>query len=235
MVYFDWKKVLTKSMLLIILVNIIMLFSAWYYGWKAAEVLAVYVFETLVIFGFSIIKSFICSANLLITRDENTESEAVFKNQTQALSGFTVLIAFLLLFGMFVYVIWRMENYYPPAADHMLGLSATNQGLPIAVLITLPQLYDFLVFLFEKGYAKTTCLQITIHGLGRIMMLLFLVMAYMWMMVILANSVPDTGKPIHLVVPEMLPIGIFVLFRLLFEIGEQYMQNRAKKEKSPSR
>ncbi|MFM6926505.1 MAG: DUF6498-containing protein, partial [Ferruginibacter sp.] len=93
-----FKRKLTVSDLLLILVNLIPLYCVWFEGWNASEVFLVYCLETVIIGLVNVLK--MASVTLFVKQRDVWENGG----STSMQSGWFFIFFFIIHYGFFVFI-----------------------------------------------------------------------------------------------------------------------------------
>ena len=208
--YLMFKRKLSLSDLLLIVVNLIPLYCVWFEGWNASQVFLVYCLET-VIMGIVTILKMAC-VTLFVNKND------VWSNggSSTMVSGWFFILFFIIHYGFFVFVqtqiFFSVSGLIP---DHtFLGgyskipvLLGSNGKLLLLIFIVYYSLQNFIDFFVNGNY-------ITI-SLGKLMFEPYIRIFVQQFVVILGSMFLTFGA-------GKIFILIFVLVKIFFELFINY-------------
>jgi Family of unknown function (DUF6498) len=205
-----FKRKLSFSDLLLIVVNIIPLYCVWFEGWNASQVFLVYCLETVII-GFVTVLKMAC-VTLFVKKSD------VWQNggSSTMVSGWFFILFFIMHYGFFVFVqtqIFFSVSGLIPGHTLMGGYSkipallGDNGKLLLLIFIVYYSVQNFIEF-FMKGNYKTI-------SMGRLMFEPYIRIFVQQFVVILGSMFLTFGA-------GKIFILIFVVVKIFFELFVNY-------------
>ena len=228
-----FKRKLTASDYLLIIVNLIPLYCVWFEGWNASQVFLVYCLETVIIGIVNVLKM-ACVTIFVRKKDDWQNADSSAKR-----SGWFFIIFFIAHYGFFVFVqtqiFFNVSGLIPGGSfltsyskiPELLGPEGKLLLLIFIVYYTLQNVFDFLL----SGKYKTV-------SMGRLMFEPYMRIFVQQFVVILGSIFLSfgAGKIFILVfVIAKIFFELFVNFNRFLELAEkkQRMKNeRENKEKT---
>lgn len=222
-----FKKKLSVSNYLLILVNLVPLYCVWFEGWNASVVFLVYCLETVMIGLVNVLK--MAAVTLFVKRTDVWDSGG----STSMQSGWFFIFFFIMHYGFFVFVqtqiFFNVSGLIPGSAfianySKIPALLGDNGKLMLLIFIayyTLQNFYDF----FMSGKFKTI-------SLGRLMFEPYLRIFVQQFVVILGSIFLNFGAGkifILIFIIAKIFFELFVNFNRFLEIAEK--KERLKKER----
>jgi hypothetical protein len=214
-----FKRKLTVSDWLLIIVNLIPLYCVWFEGWSAAQVFLVYCLETVIVGIFNVVK--MACVTIFVKSSDSWENGGSISQQ----SGWFFIFFFIVHYGFFVFVQTQiffgvsglipdgslLANYSKIPA--LLGNNGKLMLLIFIVYYTLQNLFDF----FLTGNYKTI-------SLGRLMFEPYIRIFVQQLVVIVGSMFLSFGA-------GKIFILIFVLVKIFFELFVNFNRFLALAEK----
>ncbi len=222
-----FKRKLTASEYLLVIVNLIPLYCVWFEGWNASQVFLVYCLETVIIGIINVLKM---ACVTIFVRKKDTWQNGGSSTQ---LSGWFFIFFFIVHYGFFVFVqtqiFFSVSGLVPGGSfltsySKIPGLLGDNGKLMLLIFVayyTLQNVFDF----FLSGKYKTI-------SMGRLMFEPYMRIFVQQFVVILGSLFLSfgAGKVFILVfVIAKIFFELFVNFNRLLEISEK--RERLKKER----
>jgi hypothetical protein len=222
-----FKRKLSVSDLLLIIVNLIPLYCVWFEGWNASEVFLVYCLETVIIGMVNVLK--MACVTLFVKKTD------VWQNggSSTMVSGWFFIFFFIVHYGFFVFVqtqiFFSVSGLIP---DHSLmggyskipSLLGDNGKLMLLIFIAYYTVQTFFEF-FMTGNYKTI-------SLGRLMFEPYIRIFVQQFVVILGSMFLTFGAGkifILIFVIAKIFFELFINYNRLLEIAEK--RERLKKER----
>lgn len=214
-----FKRKLTASEWLLIIVNLIPLYGVWFEGWNASEVFLVYCLETVIIGIVNVLKM-ACVTIFVRPKD-------VWQNggSTTMQSGWFFIFFFIIHYGFFVFVqtqiFFNVSGLIPDGSFFMNyskipGLLGNNGKLLLLIFITyytLQTVFDF----FQSGKYKDI-------SMGRLMFEPYMRIFVQQFVVILGSIFLSFGA-------GKVFILVFVIAKIFFELFVNFNRFLAISEK----
>lgn len=226
-----FKRTLTISDFLLIVVNLIPLYGVWFEGWDAKQVFLVYCMETVIVGVINVIK--MACVTIFVRPTDVWENGG----STSMQSGWLFIFFFMVHYGFFVFVqtqiFFGVTNMVPDGSfiarySQIPQLLGTNGRLLLLIFIayyTVQNVYSF----FSSGTYKTI-------SMGRLMFEPYLRIFVQQFVVILGSMflVFGGGKIFILVfVVVKIFFELFVNLNRLLEVAEKKQRMKMeKKEKN---
>jgi hypothetical protein len=205
-----FKRKLSVSDLLLIVVNLIPLYCVWFEGWNASEVFLVYCLETVIIGLVNVFK--MACVTLFVKKT------AVWQNggSSTMMSGWFFILFFIMHYGFFVFVqtqiFFNVSGLIPNGSFFMnykkipelLGYNGKIMLLIFSAYYTLQTFFDF----FMTGTYKTI-------SMGRLMFEPYIRIFVQQFVVILGSIFLSFGA-------GKIFILIFVITKIFFELFINY-------------
>lgn len=205
-----FKRKLSVSDLLLIVVNLIPLYCVWFEGWNASEVFLVYCLETVIIGVINVLK--MACVTLFVKKTGVWENGGSFTMQR----GWFFIFFFIVHYGFFVFIqtqiFFSVSGMIPDRA--MLGsyaqipaLLGDNGKLMLLIFIVYYTVQNFIDFFMTGNYKTTT--------MGRLMFEPYIRIFVQQFVVILGSTFLSfaAGK---------IFILIFVVAKIFFELFVNY-------------
>lgn len=214
-----FKRKLTVSDWLLILVNFIPLYCVWFEGWSASQVFLVYCLETVIVGIFNVIK--MACVTLFVKSSDTWENGGSTSQQ----GGWFFIFFFIVHYGFFVFVqtqiFFGVSNLIPDGSlfanyskiPALLGNNGKLMLLIFIVYYTLQNLFDF----FLTGIYKTI-------SLGRLMFEPYIRIFVQQLVVIVGSMFLSFGA-------GKIFILVFVLVKIFFELFVNFNRFLAITEK----
>jgi Family of unknown function (DUF6498) len=223
-----FKRKISVSDYLLILVNLIPLYCVWFEGWNASEVFLVYCLETVIIGLINVLK--MAYVTLFVKKTDVWQNGGSITMQ----SGWFFIFFFIIHYGFFVFVqtqiFFSVSGMIPDRA--MLGsyakipaLLGDNGKLMLLIFIAYYTVQTFFEF-FMTGNYKTI-------SLGRLMFEPYIRIFVQQFVVILGSMFLSFGASkifILIFVVAKIFFELFVNFKRLLEIGEKREQLKKERE-----
>lgn len=201
-----FKRKLSVSDWLLILVNLIPLYGVWFEGWNAAEVFLVYCLETVIVGIINVLK--MACVTIFVKGSDTWENHGSSSKQ----SGWFFIFFFIVHYGFFVFVqtqiFFSVSGLIPNGSllanyDEIPKLLGDNGKLMLLIFITyytLQNLFDF----FLSGKYKTI-------SMGRLMFEPYVRIFVQQLVVIVGSMFLNFGA-------GKIFILVFVLVKIFFEL-----------------
>ncbi len=224
-----FKRKLSVSDWLLILVNLIPLYCVWFEDWNASEVFLVYCLETVIVGIFNVLK--MACVTIFVKSSDTWENGGSITKQ----SGWFFIFFFIVHYGFFVFVqtqiFFGVSGLVPDGSlfgsyskiPELLGNNGKLMLLIFIVYYTLQNLFDF----FLSGVYKTI-------SLGRLMFEPYIRIFVQQIVVILGSMFLSFGAgKIFILVFVLVKIffELFVNFNRFLAIAEKRQQLRNEREK----
>lgn len=222
-----YKRKLTASDLLLIIVNLIPLYCVWFEGWSASEVFLVYCLETVIIGLVNVLK--MASVTLFVRKTDTWENGGRSSMQ----SGWFFIFFFIIHYGFFVFIqtqiFFAVSRLIPNGSflgsySKIPALLGNNGKLMLIIFVayyTVQTLFEF----FTSGKYKTV-------SMGRLMFEPYIRIFVQQFVVILGSIFLNFGAGkifILIFVVAKIFFELFINFNRLLEIAEK--RERLKKER----
>jgi hypothetical protein len=214
-----YKRKLSVSDWLLILVNLVPLYCVWFEGWNASEVFLVYCLETVIVGIFNVLK--MACVTIFVKRSDSWENGGSISQQ----SGLFFISFFIVHYGFFVFVqtqiFFGVSGLIPDGSlfanyskiPELLGDNGKLMLLIFIVYYTLQNLFDF----FLTGNYKTI-------SLGRLMFEPYMRIFVQQLVVIVGSIFLSFGA-------GKIFILVFVLVKIFFELFVNFNRFLAIAEK----
>lgn len=214
-----FKRKLSVSDWLLILVNLIPLYCVWFEGWNASEVFLVYCLETVIVGIFNVLK--MACVTIFVKSSDNWENGGSISQQ----SGWFFIFFFIVHYGFFVFVqtqiFFGVSDLIPDGSlfanytkiPELLGANGKLMLLIFIAYYTLQNLFDF----FLSGVYKTI-------SLGRLMFEPYIRIFVQQIVVIVGSMFLSFGA-------GKIFVLIFVLVKIFFELFVNFNRFLAIAEK----
>lgn len=222
-----FKRKLTASDYLLVIVNLIPLYCVWFEGWNASQVFLVYCLETVIIGIVNVLK--MACVTLLVRKKDEWENNGSSTTQ----SGWFFIFFFIIHYGFFVFVqtqiFFSVSKLVPDGSflmsykkiPELLGDNGKLMLLIFVAYYTVQNIFDF----FLSGKYKTI-------SMGRLMFEPYMRIFVQQLVVILGSIFLSfgAGKVFILVfVIAKIFFELFVNFSRFLELAEK--RQRLKKER----
>lgn len=205
-----FKRKLSVSDLLLIVVNLIPLYCVWFEGWNASQVFLVYCLETVII-GLVTVLKMACVTLFVKKRD-------VWQNggSSTMVSGWFFILFFIMHYGFFVFVqtqiFFSVSGLLPGVAlfggySKIPALLGDNGKLLLLIFIVYYSVQHFIEFFMNGNYKKIS--------MGRLMFEPYIRIFVQQFVVILGSMFLTFGA-------GKIFILIFVLVKIFFELFVNY-------------
>lgn len=214
-----FKRKLTVSEYLLIIVNLIPLYGVWFEGWNASEVFLVYCLETVIIGIINVLK--MACVTIFVKKKDVWENAG---NSTMQ-SGWFFIFFFIVHYGFFVFVqtqiFFNVSGLIPDGSflmnySKIPGLLGDNGKLMLLIFIayyTMQNVFDF----FLSGNYKTI-------SMGRLMFEPYMRIFVQQFVVILGSMFLTFGA-------GKVFILVFVIAKIFFELFVNFNRFLAIAEK----
>jgi len=214
-----FKRKLSVSDWLLILVNLIPLYCVWFEGWNASQVFLVYCLETVIVGVINVLK--MACVTLLVKKTDVWENGGSITQQ----SGWFFIFFFIVHYGFFVFVqtqiFFSVSGLIPDGSllasySKIPGLLGNNGKLMLLIFIayyTLQNLFDF----FLSGNYKTI-------SMGRLMFEPYIRIFVQQLVVIVGSMFLSFGA-------GKIFILVFVIVKVFFELFVNFNRYLALTEK----
>lgn len=214
-----FKKKLSISDWLLVIVNLIPLYCVWFEGWNASEVFLVYCLETVIIGIFNILK--MACVTIFIKSSDTWENNGSITQQ----SGWFFIFFFIVHYGFFVFIqtqiFFAVSGLLPDgsllanyaAIPKLLGNNGKLMLLIFIVYYTVQNIIEF----FMSGVYQTI-------SLGRLMFEPYIRIFVQQIVVILGSMFLSFGA-------GKIFVLIFVLAKIFFELFVNFNRFLAIAEK----
>jgi hypothetical protein len=214
-----FKRKLSVSNLLLIVVNIIPLYCVWFEGWNASQVFLVYCLETVIIGLVTVLK--MACVTLFVKKSD------VWQNggSSTMVSGWLFILFFILHYGFFVFVQTQIffavsglipDHTFLSGYSKIPALLGNNGKLLLLIFIVYYTVQNFIDF-FVTGSYKTI-------SMGRLMFEPYIRIFVQQFVVILGSMFLTFGA-------GKIFILIFVVSKIFFELFINYNRLLAIAEK----
>jgi hypothetical protein len=223
-----FKRKLTASNYLLILVNLIPLYCVWFEGWNASVVFLVYCLETVIIGIVNVLK--MAAVTIFIKKSDTWENGG----STSMQSGWFFIFFFIIHYGFFVFVQTQIffnvsglikGSHFIANYSKIPALLGDNGKLMLLIFIayyTLQSFYDF----FMTGNYKTI-------SLGRLMFEPYMRIFVQQFVVILGSMFLNFGAGkifILIFIVAKIFFELFVNFNRFLEIAEKRQSLKKERE-----
>ncbi len=214
-----FKRKLSLSDLLLIVVNIIPLYCVWFEGWNASQVFLVYCLETVIIGLVTVLK--MACVTLFVKKTDTWQNGGSFTK----VSGWFFIFFFIIHYGFFVFVqtqIFFSVSGLMPGHTMLSGYSkipallGDNGKLLLLIFIMYYSVQNFIEF-FMNGNYKTI-------SMGRLMFEPYIRIFVQQFVVILGSMFLSFGA-------GKIFILVFVFIKIYFELIINYNRLLAIAEK----
>ena len=222
-----FKRKLSVSDYLLILVNLIPLYCVWFEGWNASQVFLVYCLETVIIGLINVLK--MACVTIFVKKTDVWQNDGASTMQ----SGWFFIFFFIIHYGFFVFIqtqiFFSVSGLIP---GHILmggyskipALLGNNGKLMLLIFIAYYSVQTFFEFFMTDNY-KTI-------SMGRLMFEPYMRIFVQQFVVILGSIFLSFGAGkvfILIFVVAKIFFELFINFNRLLEIGEK--RERLKKER----
>ena len=214
-----FKKKLTTSDYLLIIVNLIPLYGVWFEGWNASQVFLVYCLETVIIGIVNVLK--MACVTIFVRKKDTWQNGGI----STMLSGWFFIIFFIVHYGFFVFVQTQIffsvsglvpGGFFLTSYAKIPALLDDNGRLMLLIFVayyTLQNIFDF----FLSGSYKTI-------SLGRLMFEPYIRIFVQQFVVILGSMFLSFGA-------GKIFILIFIIVKIFFELSVNFNRLLAIDEK----
>ena len=222
-----FKRKLSVSDLLLIVVNIIPLYCVWFEGWNASQVFLVYCLETVIIGLITVLK--MACVTLFVKKSDTWQNGG----SSTKVSGWFFIFFFIVHYGFFVFVqtqIFFSVSGLMPGYTMLSGYSkipallGDNGKLLLLIFIVYYSMQSFIEF-FMNGNYKTI-------SMGRLMFEPYIRIFVQQFVVILGSMFLTFGAGkifILIFVAVKIFFELFVNYNRLMDVAEK--RERLKKER----
>ena len=214
-----FKKKLTTSDYLLIIVNLIPLYGVWFEGWNASQVFLVYCLETVIIGIVNVLK--MACVTIFVRKKDTWQNGGI----STMLSGWFFIFFFIFHYGFFVFVQTQIffsvsglvpGGFFLTSYAKIPALLDDNGRLMLLIFVayyTLQNIFDF----FLSGSYKTI-------SLGRLMFEPYIRIFVQQFVVILGSMFLSFGA-------GKIFILIFIIVKIFFELSVNFNRLLAIDEK----
>lgn len=214
-----FKKKLTTSDYLLIIVNLIPLYGVWFEGWNASQVFLVYCLETVIIGIVNVLK--MACVTIFVRKKDTWQNGGI----STMLSGWFFIFFFIVHYGFFVFVQTQIffsvsglvpGGFFLTSYAKIPALLDDNGRLMLLIFVayyTLQNIFDF----FLSGSYKTI-------SLGRLMFEPYIRIFVQQFVVILGSMFLSFGA-------GKIFILIFIIVKIFFELSVNFNRLLAIDEK----
>ena len=214
-----FKRKLTLSEYLLVIVNLIPLYGVWFEGWNASEIFLVYCLETVIIGVINVLK--MACVTIFVRQKDVWENAGASSMQ----SGWFFIFFFIIHYGFFVFVqtqiFFNVSGLIPDGSflmnySKIPGLLGDNGKLMLLIFIayyTMQNVFDF----FLSGNYKTI-------SMGRLMFEPYMRIFVQQFVVILGSIFLSFGA-------GKIFILVFVIAKIFFELFINFNRFLALAEK----
>jgi len=222
-----FKRKLSVSDLLLVVVNLIPLYCVWFEGWNASEVFLVYCLETVIIGVINVLK--MACVTLFVKKTDVWENGG----SSTMVSGWFFIFFFIMHYGFFVFIQTQMffsVSGLMPGHSFLGGYSkipallGNNGKLMLLIFIVYYTVQNFIDF-FMSGNYKTI-------SMGRLMFEPYVRIFVQQFVVILGSMFLTFGAGkifILIFVAAKIFFELFINYNRLLDIAEK--RERLKKER----
>ena len=214
-----FKKKLTTSDYLLIIVNLIPFYGVWFEGWNASQVFLVYCLETVIIGIVNVLK--MACVTIFVRKKDTWQNGGI----STMLSGWFFIFFFIVHYGFFVFVQTQIffsvsglvpGGFFLTSYAKIPALLDDNGRLMLLIFVayyTLQNIFDF----FLSGSYKTI-------SLGRLMFEPYIRIFVQQFVVILGSMFLSFGA-------GKIFILIFIIVKIFFELSVNFNRLLAIDEK----
>lgn len=223
-----FKRKLSFSDYLLIIVNLIPLYGVWFEGWNAAQVFLVYCLETVIIGIITILKM------AFVTLFIHPKNEWQNQGGSSMQSGWFFILFFLVHYGFFVFI--QTQIFFAVSGlvkgDSKLGyytqvpaLLGNNGKLLLMIFITYYIVQTFSDFFLNDGYKNT--------GLSRLMFQPYIRIFVQQFVVIIGSMFLGFGAGkifILILVVTKIFFEVFINFSRMLKVEERKSKKKLTKQ-----